>query len=53
MRQLKKIFRDNEKIEEVLLIEESKSGIGSNLYADYTTTEGEPVRIDISDYASW
>ena len=53
MKQLKRIFRDNKEVEEVMLIEESKSGIGPNLYADYVNPDGERVRVDISDYASW
>jgi hypothetical protein len=53
MKQLRKIFKDNKEVEEVMLNKESKSGIGPNLYADYVNSDREPVRVDISDYASW
>jgi hypothetical protein len=53
MKQLRKIFKDNPDIEEVALRQESKSGIGPNLYADFVKPGGEHHRVDISDYASW
>lgn len=53
MKQLRKIFKDNKEVEEVMLNKESKSGIGPNLYADYVNSDSEQVRVDISDYASW
>ena len=53
MKQLRKIFKDNKEVEEVMLNKESKSGIGPNLYADYVNSGSERVRVDISDYASW
>lgn len=53
MKQLRKIFKDNKVVEEVTLREESTTGIGPNLYADYVTSEGEHNRVDITDYASW
>ena len=53
MKQLRKIFKDNKDVEEVVLREESKTGIGPNLYADFVTGTGQHIREDISDYASW
>ena len=53
MKQLRKIFKDNKDVEEVVLREESTTGIGPNLYADYVKPDNQPVRVDISDYASW
>lgn len=53
MKQLRKIFKDNPDIEEVALRQESKSGIGPNLYAVYVKPDNQQVRVDISDYASW
>lgn len=53
MKQLRKIFKDNPDVEEVVLREESKTGIGPNLYADFVKPNGERHRVDISDYDSW
>lgn len=53
MKQLRKIFKDNPDVAEVVLREESKTGIGPNLYADFVKHDGEHHRVDISDYASW
>ena len=53
MRQLRKIFKDNPDVEEVVLREESTTGIGPNLYADFVKPDGDRHRVDISDYASW
>jgi hypothetical protein len=53
MKQLRKIFKDNPDVAEVVLREESKTGIGPNLYADFVKQGGGHHRVDISDYASW
>ena len=53
MKQLRKIFKDTPDVAEVVLREESKTGIGPNLYADFVKPGGEHHRVDISDYASW
>lgn len=53
VKKLRKFFKDNKDVEEVTLCEESKSGIGQNLYARYTNTGGAAGEIDITDYESW
>ena len=51
VKQLTSIFRKNE-VERVEIIEESKTGIGVNMYAIYVT-DGEHHRFDITDYENW
>ena len=53
LKQLRKIFKENKDVEWVTMYEESTTGIGTNTYADYATSEGDTIRVDISDYASW
>lgn len=53
VKQLRAVFKQNKDVEEVILREEGKTGIGVNLYADYVKFSGEHVRIDITDYDRW
>lgn len=51
--QLDLLFEQNSAIADVNLVEESNSGIGINLYAEYTGPTGLTIRKDITDYAMW
>lgn len=54
VKQLTSVFRKNAVMDNQLeIIEESKTGIGVNMYAIYVTDNGEHHRFDITDYDSW
>lgn len=48
--QIKEVF-EKQDIDEIVLREESTSGIGPNVYIEYVPSS--PVKVDITDYASW
>ncbi len=53
VKQLTSIFRKNEvMLERIEIIEESKTGIGVNMYAIYVTN-GEHHSFDITEYENW
>lgn len=53
VKQIRRIFNENKDVGYVRLIEEGKTGIGMNMYAEYENSEGERDRVDITDYENW
>lgn len=47
------LFEQNSALAQVNLVEESKSGIGVNLYAEYISPDDSVTRIDITNYDLW
>ena len=47
---IKEVF-ENHDVDEVILKEETTSGIGPNTYIEFVPKF--PVKVDITDYASW
>lgn len=48
--QIKEVFEQQD-IDEIVIREENTSGIGPNIYFEYIPNS--PIKVDITDYASW